>query len=625
MNAGVAANSAPELSFDLAGPVNGGRDFYNMDWNNWSPRVAVAWAPTVNDGIFSWLTGGDKLSLRAGYSLVYDRVGNGLATSFDANGSFGLNTILTSAWGGCDEGAGTAPLGPCPRYTTPFDIEPSLAIKPAPIGGVFPARPPGIDAEGNEEDGNFAISEALDSTLTTPYSHVINVSLQREFAGGFTVEAAYVGRKGRNLLIARDMAMPANLKDPQSGTTYFEAAKQLVGLMEQGTDINDVPLIPYWENLFPSLGPNGRNGGYVGCGVVPGSDYDTQYSASQVAYDWVNCMHPDTTYAPYLLDRGDLGYMNCEDQPDLDGDGLGDCPFAFWTPQFGTLNALSSIARSNYDALQISLRKRFSAGLALGFNYTWSHALDHSSQPERADVGAGDFSGGGYTGSTINSWELDKEYGNADFDTRHQFNGNWFWQIPVGTGRRFATDMPGWANQIFGGWEMSGIIRVNSGQVANVINARVWPTNWNLQGNATCAGGPVDDPFYSTKYGACAPTQNVKNAVDGDGSGVGPNLFANPQQALSTFRYTLPGDRGNRNVLRGDMYFGLDFSIGKDFSMPWEGHSLKFRWEVFNLTNSAYFDTNSLELDIAGGSTFGNYNSILGAPRRMQVGLRYEF
>lgn len=625
MESGSAAINAPELAFDLAGPANGAPDFYKTDWNNWSPRLAVAWAPTADEGFLGWLTGGDKLSIRAGYSLVYDRVGNGLATSFDANGSFGLNTILTSAWGGCDEGGGGAPLGPCPRYTTPFDVAPSEILKPAPIGGVFPARPPGIDADGNEEDGNFAISEALDSSLTTAYSHVINVSLQRELPGDFTIEAAYVGRKGRSLLIARDMAMPADLRDPASGTTYFEAAKQLVGLMESGTDINDVGAIPYWENLFPSLGPNGVNGGYLLCGVPPGSDFDTQYSASQVAYDLITCMHPDTTYAPYWLDRGWSGYMACDDQPDLDGDGIGDCPFAFWTPQFGTLNALSSLARSNYDALQISLRKRFSAGLALGFNYTFSHALDHSSQPERAGVTAGDFGGGGYSGSTINAWEIDKEYANADFDTRHQFNGNWFWQIPVGAGRSYGSDMPGWADQIFGGWETSGIIRINAGQVANVINARVWPTNWNLQGNATCAGGPVDDIVYSTKYGPCAPTSNVKNGQDADGNGVGPNMFSNPQDALGTFRYTLPGDRGERNVLRADNYFGLDFSIGKQFSMPWEGHLLKFRWEIFNLTNSAYFDSNSLELDIARSSTFGNYNAILGAPRRMQVSLRYEF
>jgi hypothetical protein len=184
--------------------------------------------------------------------------------------------------------------------------------------------------------------------------------------------------------------------------------------------------------------------------------------------------------------------------------------------------------------------------------------------------------------------------------------------------------MPGWADAILGGWETSGIIRVNTGQVANVVNARVWPTNWNLQGNATCAGEAVD-PWYSTKFGPCAPTQNVKNGVDADGNGVGPSIFAKPQDALDTFRYTLPGDRGERNVLRGDKYFGLDFSIGKQFNMPWEGHFLKFRWEIFNLTNSTYFDSNSLELDIARGSTFGNYNAILGAPRRMQVSLRYEF
>lgn len=625
MKNGVPTNQAPQLSFDLAGPANDGRHFYDWDFNNWSPRLALAWAPTATDGFLGWLAGGGKLVIRGGWSLVYDRVGNGLATSFDQNGSFGMSTSITSTFGGCDEGFGTAPLGVCPRFSGPTDTSAARnTLLPAAPPGGFPATPPGADAFGALQPGAFAISQALDSDIVTPYAHTFNISIARDLPGNFTLEAAYVGRRGRNLLISRDLAMPADLCDPKSGSCYFKAAQELIGLFEKGTNIADVRPIAYWENFFPSFGPNGINGGALACGVAPGSDPSASYSATQVAYDWINCVHPDTTVFPWALDVfGFPGYAFCANGRDVDGDGLPDCPFAMFDDQFATLNAWSSIARSEYHAFQLSLRRRFNRGLGFDLNYTLSHSLDHSSAPERAPVSFGFFTGG-YTGSTINAWEPDLEYGNSDFDMRHQFNGNWYAELPFGRGRRFGSGIEPWLDQLIGGWQLSGIVRINSGLPANVINARVWPTNWNLQGNATCSP-VVPDPEHSVQVAPCPATQNVKNAVDAGGKGRGPNLFAQPEEAFKRFRFTLPGQRGERNVLRADKYFSLDLAVAKQFSLPMEGHILKFRWEAFNVTNSAYFDAVSLSASIGRQGTFGNYTSVMGAPRRMQVSLRWEF
>ena len=59
--------------------------------------------------------------------------------------------------------------------------------------------------------------------------------------------------------------------------------------------------------------------------------------------------------------------------------------------------------------------------------------------------------------------------------------------------------------------------------------------------------------------------------------------------------------------------------------MPWEGHRLQFRWEVFNATNTARFDVSSISLDLTNSGTFGRYQETLAPPRVMQFGLRYEF
>ena len=72
------------------------------------------------------------------------------------------------------------------------------------------------------------ITSALDGTIVTPYSHSFNVVVGRELGKGFSFEAAYVGRRGRNLLVRRDAAMPANITDPGSGLDYFTAVGQLI-------------------------------------------------------------------------------------------------------------------------------------------------------------------------------------------------------------------------------------------------------------------------------------------------------------------------------------------------------------------------------------------------------------
>ncbi|MCL5289056.1 MAG: hypothetical protein M1453_13815, partial [Acidobacteria bacterium] len=253
-------------------------------------------------------------------------------------------------------------------------------------------------------------------------------------------------------------------------------------------------------------------------------------------------------------------------------------------------------------------------------NYTLSKSLDMSSSVERNGIAAG-FSGtGGYTGSTINTWEPNLEYSFSDFDMRHQLNLNWIYELPFGKGRAFGSNWNKTLDTILGGWEFSGIFRANSGIPANVINARVWPTNWNLQGNATC--GPSST---WTGVAPCPATQNVKAATHTGVTGSSPNLFADPDTALQGFRFTLPGLRGERNILRGDKYLNWDWALSKRINMPWEGHSFYIRWEAFNVFNQVYFDTGTLSASIGRAGTFGDYRGVLGGPRRMQITLRYAF
>lgn len=86
----------------------------------------------------------------------------------------------------------------------------------------------------------------------------LNFSIGREFGHGWFVQASYVGRLSRHSLVQRDLAMPTDLKDPKSGQTYFQAMTQLGTLMDlQGVPINNLPKIPFFENMWATAAGNG--------------------------------------------------------------------------------------------------------------------------------------------------------------------------------------------------------------------------------------------------------------------------------------------------------------------------------------------------------------------------------
>ena len=429
----------------LGGKANNAPGFYDWDKNNFSPRIGLAWAPRN----LGWFSGNGKMTIRVGYSLVYDRIGNALAVSFDQRGAFGMSTSIADSLGSC---AIFSERGrpPCARFTGHGDTaaagatldqfgNPLLAVSP---GGGFPTTPPFplISVTGTIDDG-----------LRTPYSHAATVSIARELPGNLIVEVAYVGRRGINLPIQRDFAMGADLR--ASGTTAFAASQQLIGLAEQGQDILTLGPIPFWENLFPGFGPTGVNGGCLSrdvFGVDPAGNCG--FSATQVAFDtmlgWHGTLGPGGVANPgfgaisFFLDDVDFSglpsYATCPNGTDVDNDGLPDCPFTFFPGQWVALNGWTGLARSEYHALQVSVRKRMSHGLLFNINYTFSHSLDHASIPERTDLTGGSEIGAGPSGLMSNAWELDQQYGDSDFDMRHQLNAHWAYELPIGSGRAWS-------------------------------------------------------------------------------------------------------------------------------------------------------------------------------------------
>lgn len=553
MNAGVPSNASEHITFLPGGAANDARGFYAWDKNNFGPRISAAWTPT------------DRWVVRGGYGIVYDRIGAGLATTFDNGGSFGLSNDLDSPFGGFGE------TSPAVRF-----------VNPNTVPATYPAAPPaGFPAE--PETGAGVITLSIDDSVRTPYAHSFNVSAARELGANFAVEAAYVGRRGRNLLVRRDLAMPLNLTDSASGQNYFGAARELIDAYNAaGGDVTRIGRIPYWENLFP---------GAAGGGLT---------ATQAMAESWGG-NSPDYITALWLADQF------CEPACTRFG------PFSFFSEQYDSLAAQSSIGRSEYDALQLTFRRRFSQGYSFDVNYTLSQGKDHGSEVERGSA-FGNFGSGGYSGFLVNSFEPDLNYSYSDFDVRHQLNVNFVADLPFGTDRKFGAGANPFLNAIIGDWSLAGIGRWSSGFPFNVINCRsCWATNWNLQGNAELAV-PGQLPDMKT----------TKNVVDGY-----PSPFADPQEALKAFRNLYPGEAGIRNLLRGEGYFTFDLGISKQFRMPYD-HRLQFRWDIFNVTNTPRFDTGDVTMFPDTAASFGRYDGSLAAcdgaaGRCMQLNLRYLF
>ena len=89
-------------------------------------------------------------------------------------------------------------------------------------------------------------------------------------------------------------------------------------------------------------------------------------------------------------------------------------------------------------------------------------------------------------------------------------------------------------------------------------------------------------------------------------------------------RLPYPGEAGQRNNFRGDGYFSLDSGLNKTWRIQERG-KLRFAWEVYNVTNTFRFDSPPPDNSGLTGGSLGLATVQLGAPRRMQFSLRYDF
>jgi hypothetical protein len=598
----------PELSFDLSGQANGGKPYWGWNYKNLAPRFAIAYSPHASSGFWHKIFGdAGKSSIRGGYGLYFDHFGEGVVNTFDRQGSWGLTTTISNP-------AGYLGVDTAPRYTGllgPGNLPPSQ-IAQAPHG--FPYTP--------SDDPNtygLAIAWGIDNRLKTPYSHVVDFSITRELAHNFVLEATYTGRFARHLLQEIDLSQPLDLVDPASKADYFTAAQTFSKAAYAGTPTASIQPIPYWENLFPQAAGQGLLSGTGGTAPCSGGPTPATPTATQNIYDMYYCNVGNETLSLELLDAFCFPACAGTGSNNLGGFvGSAGTPFQYYQPQFSSLYSWQTRGNSSYNGLQISLRHAMSAGLQFDLNYVYSKSIDVGSNAERVNG----FESGGlaFNSQVINAFSPDQWRAPSDFDTTHQINANWVWDLPFGHGRHFGGNSSRLVNAIFGGWGLNGLIRWTSGFPFSVEAGNGWSTNFELEGSSILVGPkPKTGVFMSN--GSPSVFQNPQSITC---ACTAPNVPGGNDGAI--FRATYPGEAGQRNNFRGPGFFGIDPGLSKMWNLT-EGKTLRFAWEVFNATNSVRFDAagSLIGQSLFSITGFGLYNTELTQPRVMQYSLRFAF
>ncbi len=587
----------PDLTFDLSGQANGKKPYWAWDYKNLAPRFAIAYSPHADSGFWHKVLGdAGKSSIRAGYGLYFDHFGEGVVNTFDRQGSWGLTTTISNP-------AGVLTTDDSPRYTGLLGAGnlPASQISPVPHG--FPYTP-----SNNPSTYGLAIAWGIDDNLKTPYSHVIDFSITRELAHNFVLEATYTGRFAHHLLQEIDLSEPLDLVDPRSKTDYFKAAQTLSKAAYAGVPETDpsVKNIPYWQNMFPQAG-----GAAGASGCAPNSSAVASPTATQNIYDLYTCYVANETTSLEIMDG--FCFPACAGTaPSNPINGLPGTPFQYYQDQFSSLYGWQTRGNSNYNGLQVSLRHAMASGLMFDFNYVYSKSIDVGSNAER--VNGFESNGLAFNSQVINAFSPDQWRAPSDFDTTHQLNANWLWDVPYGRGRHWGSSAKGFVNGLFGGWGFNGLARWTSGFPFSVQAGAGYSTDFELEGSSELIGA--------------RPTTGVFNTPSG------PSVFQNPQaitcecvaNSTGDFRATYEGEAGQRNNFRGPGYFGIDAGLSKVWNVG-EEKTVRFAWDVFNVTNSVRFDAagSLIGESLVNITGFGLFNTELTSPRVMQYSLRFSF
>ena len=264
--------------------------------------------------------------------------------------------------------------------------------------------------------------------------------------------------------------------------------------------------------------------------------------------------------------------------------------------QFSSTGEIAGIANSSYNALEASLRKRFSQGMSFLLSYTWSKVID--------DVSSFNITGSeakpvaGENDLAQDPFNLAAERGPSLFDARNRFVASYVWDLP------FWNRPQNWYQSVLGGWQLDGIATLMSGTPFTVFDSN----DVSAQGSA-----PEITGFSAQRPNLVGNPNNGPRQVSAW-------LNASAYQRLDTVANAGQFGTEGRNVNTGPAYADWDFAALKNFKVT-ESKQIQFRAELFNILNRTNFHLPDCDIS---SPTF-NYILEADPPRQVQFALKFMF
>ncbi len=612
----------PNAVLDIVGGNSGTPgNFFNADKNNFAPNVSLAWSPKFGDGFLGRLIGNDTV-IRGGFSINYFNDEYLKSSSTLAAGNPGLGALAVNAIRpGSTSAVLNSSLSPVPGLVA----VPSLSNPPA-----FTA-PPRTFLTNNLAAGGLGQVFGTDPNLQVPKVYQWNVGIQRNIGLGAVLEVRYVGNKSDDLIRTVDYnevdvtnnGFFTDFGRAQANLTAVDAHRAL--LASQGQTTAQINAVAPRSLLFNAN--------------VPGSQQLQVINNLAISAGGVN---PWTNAT--LLTQVQQGLAGGYAQNVIINGLRGSVVFQ-QNPNIFITEILQNAARFDYNALQAEVRRRFNNGLSLQANYTFQKNL--------TDL---PFEDQNRQGEVQESSNPNLNYGRSDLDRTHVFNANMIYELPFGQGKKFL-NKGGWANAVFGGWQFTTIVNLESGAPIGIIDPRgtksITFKSGRQSASSSLTGAQIKDltGIFRTPNGVYFMNPSVLNATitntttgevrqGFDLNTLLPSGFsltsvraANPVGTApfsgQVFFFNNTGSApavGNlpRNFINGTPFFNWDAGLSKNFRFK-ESMRVQLRMEAFNVLNKAVL-SQTADLNI-NSNNFGLITATRAAsnPRILQFGARFDF
>jgi hypothetical protein len=249
-----------------------------------------------------------------------------------------------------------------------------------------------------------------------------------------------------------------------------------------------------------------------------------------------------------------------------------------------SIQYMDKIGKANYHAWQTTLTKRFSKGLSLMTNYTWSHAIESTTHW---------FGQGLHQDST----NLAADRMASINDVRHRWILNLLYELPFGKGKAYGGNLSGIANAVAGSWQIGGVAVIQSGSPFTVTGGAGRP-------NRICDGN--------------ISNRTVELWFDPDCYPLPDPIAPDPAQPQLTY---IPFGNAANGTIVGPGTLNFDLSLFKSVSVTEEAR-FEFRAEFFNALNHPQFFNPSSAVPAPGvaGRIFNARES-----RQVQLMLKFIF